>query len=784
MQRQPHKPAGSPFKYSPFLLSASPGNPADPLGICSHCNLNSSFAVHAMAEKSVAIVGAGPAGLIAARKLQALTSFRFTIFEKSTRVGGLWNRESFIHPEMMTNFCRFTATFSDFAWESVDLGRPAPVYPQAWMVEKYLQAYGKLIPDECYEFQTCVTRAEREGEGWRISSIKDGVEKTRYFDYLIVATGYLQHPKELRCEIESSIKTNPLFPVPILHSTKYRTLEQIVPLNESPQDTPHTVLVIGGSHSGADIASLIAHQASDARWSPNGNKAFRGVKVVHIGMNVLLPIPGMVWDKTATHVSMHPLEFTLCERSTREPEPLTFAFAPASIQENQILLFYYKEIIEGGVGDLDFMETLPANVALGDRYYQCIQDGRIQLIPGAVKRLERGKDSDSITARVKGKDGKDVVVDNITAVINATGFNSGGGLSFLADDVKEQLEFDPANTRLPAVLNASYMAQNPQASSLALLGFVPVNWGIIEMQMRAVVNRWTGRPFDEDPAHVSALGDHMRYIQAAIRDERRKQEVPQFLFGDYLGLLEQAARELRMEQIHGDDGAFTGFFCSSRFLGPGEPKTEALKTMRAIRRLRAVIDRRNPLVAYVAFTGLLGRWRCASQTESVGAGAETVVEVEAHPRYPTAPGYDLEYVVVLRDGAGREKTTLVARYTEVTYEITLWAVDARKSALEAGPLMFKVPIDRDSNGELTGPFGTVIYHVDFRGSRLDGFSVTMGKGLATEQTFVFERPSGLVVAEAALVGLDGKGSLAAEKLDVRSGGNGDGAENGPLPSAP
>ncbi|KAF2443397.1 FAD/NAD(P)-binding domain-containing protein [Karstenula rhodostoma CBS 690.94] len=681
-----------------------------------------------MAEKSVAIVGAGPAGLIAARKLQALTPFKFTIFEKSERVGGLWDRESFIHPEMMTNFCRFTATFSDFAWENVDLGRPAPVYPQAWMVEKYLKGYGKLIPDECYEFQTCVTRVDREGEMWKVCSTKDGVEKTRYFDFLIVATGYLQHPKELRCEIEPSIKTNPLFPVPILHSTKYRTLEQIVPLDERSHDISRTILVIGGSHSGADIASLIAHQASDARWGPNGNESFGGVKIVHVGMNVLLPIPGMVWDKTATHVSMHPLEFTLCERSTREPEPLTFSFAPASIQENQILLFYYKEIIEGGAGDLDFTEKLPANVALGDRYYQCVQDGRIQLIPGAVTRLDKGKTPATITARVKGKDGTDIAIDDITAVINATGFNSAGSLTFLADDIKARLEFDPTNTRLPAVLNASYMSQNPSIPSLALLGFVPVNWGIIEMQMRAVANRWTARPFAEDAAHVAALGTHMRHIQAALRDPARRDEIPQFLFGDYLGLMEQAARELDMEQIPNTNSAFTGFFCSARFIGPGETKREALTTMHAVQQLREDIERRNPLLAYVAFTGLMGRWTSAAY------------DVAAHPRRPTAPGFDLEYVVVISGGAGGE-STLVARYTEVAYAVTLWAT-AHRGSLVTGPLICTLPVDRDANGEVATPAGTFVYHVDFRGSRLGGFRVTRRGAGAADETYVFRRPEG------------------------------------------
>ncbi|KAJ4348780.1 uncharacterized protein N0V89_010158 [Didymosphaeria variabile] len=731
-----------------------------------------------MAGKSVAIIGAGPAGLIAARKLLTLTPFKFTIFEKSARVGGLWDRESYIHPEMMTNFCRFTATFSDFAWESVDLGRPAPVYPQAWMVEKYLQGYGKLLPDDCYSFETTVTSAEREGGRWKIVSVKKGGEQTRHFDYLVIGTGYLQHPKELRCEMDASIKTNPLFPVPILHSTKYRKLDQIVPLTESSHTGPRTVLVIGGSHSGADIASLIAHQASDARWGPRGNETFRGVQVVHVGTNVLLPIPGMVWDKaTTTHASMHPLEFTLCERSTREPNPLTFGFAPASVEENQVLLFYYKEIIEGGVGDLDFMEKLPANVALGDRYYQCVQDGRIKLIPGAVTRLDKGKDSETITASVKGKDGKDNIIDNVAAVINATGFNSGGSLSFLAEDVKEQLEFDAANTRLPAVLNASYMAQNSNVPDIALLGFVPVNWGIIEMQMRAVVNRWTGRPFDEDPAHVLALGEHMRYIQAAIRDIKRKEEVPQFLFGDYLGLMEQAARELHMEQIYGKHGDFDGFFCSARFVGPGESKGEAIKTMYAIHHLQEEVERRNPLLAYVAFTGLLGRWKSVSRADG---GTKNVYEIEAHPRYPTDSNYDLEHVIVLKKtpGGASEEVRLIARYTEVTYEISLWACEG----LKTGPKICNIPVDRNSNGEITIPAGCFNYHVDFRGSRLGGFSVTRKVAGTAGETFAFARPYGQPLAQDAATEAAQELSSAAEKLDVHINGTGKG--NGSVSSAP
>lgn len=710
-----------------------------------------------MPEKCVAIIGAGPAGLIAARKLLTLTPFKFTIFEKSARVGGLWDRESLIHPEMMTNFCRFTGSFSDFSWESLDLGRPVPIYPQAWMVEKYLQEYSKMIPETCYRFRTTVMRTVKENGRWKVVAITQGNELVDYFDHVIIATGYLSTPKELKCEMDATLKTNPLFPVPILHSTSYRNLEQIIPLANRSDYRRRTVLVIGGSHSGTDISGLIAQQASDARWCPGGNKAFGGVQVVHVGLNAMLPIPGIARDAAAGHVSMYPLEFTLCERSTRDPVPLEFRFGPASVYENQVLLSFYKEVIEGGAAEVDFEERLPANVAFGDKYYPCVQDGRIKPIRGVVRRLERGACSDTITAIVKSAKGEDIIIENVSVVINATGFHSSGGLHFLADEVKQQLEFDATNTRLPAVLNASYMSQNVNVPDIALLGFVPVNWGVIEMQMRAVAYRWMGRPFAEDPKQIAALGDHMRYIQGAIRDGARKEEVPQFLFGDYLGLMEQAAKELGLSKINGKHGDFDGFVCSSRYIGLEESRREALKTIYAVHRLREDIDKNNPLLAWVAFIGLTGRWR----SETLGIdGTKIVHQIDAHPRRCTTNNCDLEYVIFIRKTASTgadENHTLIARYTEVDHEISLWAAD-QAVYLQTGGLVGTTKIGRDASGEVKLAAGlmsfgaTFSYHIDFRGSRLDGFTIIRNVRDSSIETLAFRRPAKAIVDSFGTVG--------------------------------
>jgi flavin-dependent dehydrogenase len=52
-------------------------------------------------KKRVAVVGAGPGGLVAASKLLRTGKLCVTIFEKGQRIGGLWAADSLINPEMV-----------------------------------------------------------------------------------------------------------------------------------------------------------------------------------------------------------------------------------------------------------------------------------------------------------------------------------------------------------------------------------------------------------------------------------------------------------------------------------------------------------------------------------------------------------------------------------------------------------------------------------------------------------------------------------------------------------
>lgn len=116
-------------------------------------------------SKSVAIVGGGPAGLVAAKTLlhhAGSSKFNVTVFEATERVGGMWRalpgeKGDKCSPEMRTNLSRYTVSFSDMSWSAANLSDPLtgstpsgslPMFPKAWQVGRYLEAYVKrFLPD-------------------------------------------------------------------------------------------------------------------------------------------------------------------------------------------------------------------------------------------------------------------------------------------------------------------------------------------------------------------------------------------------------------------------------------------------------------------------------------------------------------------------------------------------------------------------------------------------------------------------------------------------------------
>jgi cation diffusion facilitator CzcD-associated flavoprotein CzcO len=136
----------------------------------------------------VAVIGAGPAGLAAARYL-ASEGFAPVLFERGSTIGGQWSGDrarSGVWPSMRTNTSRILTAFSD-------LPHPdrSPTYPTNQAIRDYLQEYAERFSlTSRLRLSTPVVSLERAADGRRWLVRTSAGE--RIFEYVVVATGAFQ----------------------------------------------------------------------------------------------------------------------------------------------------------------------------------------------------------------------------------------------------------------------------------------------------------------------------------------------------------------------------------------------------------------------------------------------------------------------------------------------------------------------------------------------------------------------------------------------------------------
>lgn len=176
----------------------------------------------------VAIVGAGPGGLAAA-KYAIEAGLDATVFEASDDLGGQWHTtgaHSGIWPGMHTNTSRAMTAFSDFP-------APAdhPLHPAAEQVHAYLHAYAREFGViDRIRFRSPV---EKVRTGWKV----DGEP----FDCVVVASGRFRKPS-----VPDALRQ---FDGELLHAFDYPGAE---PFRD------RKTLVYGNGISGLEIASDLA----------------------------------------------------------------------------------------------------------------------------------------------------------------------------------------------------------------------------------------------------------------------------------------------------------------------------------------------------------------------------------------------------------------------------------------------------------------------------------------------------------------------------------------------
>ena len=656
--------------------------------------------------KTVCIVGAGPGGLTAAKTLLQTGQFQVTVYEKNERVGGIWalDRNSvgtFLSGFTPTNLSRFTVSFSDLDWNSIDLSesasgsgqngyhtkRPPPMFPKAWMANRYLEEYRRrYVPDSSLRLGRTVTRAHRLGSTWQVTTEdgRSGVD-TQNFDYLILASGFFSRPRLLQHNVPSFQDVES---VKIIHSSAFRRLDDILP--PSMDRRGKKILMLGGGNSSGETAAAVAMQLSNARWSPDSalHTAYRDFTVVHVTPRPFYPIPPFNEYAEASR-SYVPLDLKLYDLA-RRPKGMPAYGGLASEVVRDTVHGMMQTMVGGDQSDISDALVAPKYdnrgapyVALTEGYSEFVRSGLINAVRGRVTNV---KDDGKGTATATVQNGDETFeLDGVAAVIYATGYTPCPAIDILDDDTKAALRYDPTSMRLPLILE-QWQTMNRKVPSLSLIGFYEgPYWPMMEMQARLTANRWlTGElaPFLND----FEKPDVLLLLRKAF--DQRSVDATQFWFGDYTGYLLDIAKHLQL--THNDNGFAEREGCISpaRFQADGMDITQANQVMRDLHETWNSCLVHGRYVPRAVFRALQGSWTIDRQIQSaISTLPSGTLQGTAsfHPRTPTVDKsgkvFDFEYLYVeagdFTTSAGHKMTAsrrYVYRYCEDDDELSVWFV--------------------------------------------------------------------------------------------------------------
>lgn len=182
------------------------------------------------ASQAVGIVGAGPAGLAAARALKD-AGIPFEVLERHSAPGGIWDLDNPGTP--MYESAHFISSKTLSGFRDTPFGDDLPDYPRRDQVLDYLRAYAEPVTGHV-TFNAEVVRARPHDSGWTLT-LANG--ETRAYRHLVAANGHQWTPRV------------PVYPGGFaghaIHSCDYR---------EPSLFAGKRVLVVGCGNSGVDIA--------------------------------------------------------------------------------------------------------------------------------------------------------------------------------------------------------------------------------------------------------------------------------------------------------------------------------------------------------------------------------------------------------------------------------------------------------------------------------------------------------------------------------------------------
>lgn len=199
--------------------------------------------------RAVAIIGAGPAGLVSARVLKD-KGFEVTVYERGSVVGGTWvydndNGRNYLYRNLHINTSQKLTQFSGFPFDP-DSQRIPDHRDMARYLAGYADHFG-LYPTIRFRADVVEVRPLAPTDGSELQwSVRTAEGHEQSFSVVLICTGPFaraSHADEIRAAFQGKY----------LHSSEYRAPEEFV---------GKRVCVIGGGNSAVDIASDICTTAA------------------------------------------------------------------------------------------------------------------------------------------------------------------------------------------------------------------------------------------------------------------------------------------------------------------------------------------------------------------------------------------------------------------------------------------------------------------------------------------------------------------------------------------
>jgi dimethylaniline monooxygenase (N-oxide forming) len=255
-------------------------------------------------RKRVAVIGAGPSGLVTVKELLD-EGHEPTCFEKAANIGGVFRFEE--NDGVVWESCRLTSSplitaFSDFPIPSDPL-KHLTVDQYVDYLDRYCEAFGLR---RHIRFRSEVEEVRRNPEGhWTVRSRDTlGTSEDR-FDSVALCSGLHQHPHLPQLPGQDG------YPGAILHAAHYRRPSQVV---------GKRVLVVGAGESGADVAAEVAANATESVLSLR-----RGVAVLP---RRLFGKPGDLQTSRLQHSAAHWISQTRNPADDQKRKVYCWTFLP------------------------------------------------------------------------------------------------------------------------------------------------------------------------------------------------------------------------------------------------------------------------------------------------------------------------------------------------------------------------------------------------------------------------------------------------------------------------